>query len=171
MTCHLFGAKPLPQPIVNWTFRNKFQWNSNKNTNIFSQVNAFYNVVYKKSAILSKLQCVDYFVFWCLGIIIPGIIWSLLSLDGISDPFIRIWESRSPSKITLRKNMKPNSLLLVSIIIWITNWDILEISLLQSHNMSGLLPPQGEFLFKYWNEPLGICDHNAATILCMRPVN
>ena len=29
MACRLFGDKPLPGPIVNWTLKNKLQWNSN----------------------------------------------------------------------------------------------------------------------------------------------
>ena len=35
MACRLFGAKPLSKPMlffVNWTLRNKLQWNSNQNT-------------------------------------------------------------------------------------------------------------------------------------------
>ena len=48
MACRLFGAKPLPEPlllIVNRTHGNKFQRNSNRNSVIFSQENAFENVV------------------------------------------------------------------------------------------------------------------------------
>ena len=44
--------------IVNWTLGNKFQWNLNKNSNIFIQENAFENVVWKMAAILSRPQCV-----------------------------------------------------------------------------------------------------------------
>ena len=34
ITCHLLGAKPLPEPmlIVNWTIRNKVHWNYNQNS-------------------------------------------------------------------------------------------------------------------------------------------
>ena len=42
--------------IVNWTPRNKFQWNLNWNSFIFSHENVFENVVWKISAILP--QCV-----------------------------------------------------------------------------------------------------------------
>ena len=48
MACRLFGAKPLPEPlllIVNGTHGNKFQRNSNRNSVIFFQENAFENVV------------------------------------------------------------------------------------------------------------------------------
>ena len=42
---------------INWTFRNKLQWNYNKNTIqiIFIQVNAFKNVVCRLSTIFSGL--------------------------------------------------------------------------------------------------------------------
>ena len=45
--------------IINWTLRNKLQWNLNQNSYIFIQENAFENVVWKMSAILSRPQCVD----------------------------------------------------------------------------------------------------------------
>ena len=44
--------------IVNWTLRNKLQWNLNRNKYIFIQQNAFENVVWKLLAILSRPQCV-----------------------------------------------------------------------------------------------------------------
>ena len=44
--------------IVNWTIRNKFQWNFIRNSFIFIQENAFENVVCKTAAILSRPQCV-----------------------------------------------------------------------------------------------------------------
>ena len=45
--------------IVNWTLRNKLQWNLNRNSYIFNQENAFENVVWKMVAILSRPQCVN----------------------------------------------------------------------------------------------------------------
>ena len=45
--------------IVNWTLRNKLQWNFNRNSYIFIQENAFENVVWKMAAILSRPQCVN----------------------------------------------------------------------------------------------------------------
>ena len=45
--------------IVNWTFRNKLQWNLNWNLCIFIQENPFENVVWKMAAILSWPQCVN----------------------------------------------------------------------------------------------------------------
>ena len=45
--------------IVNWTFRNKLQWNLNRNSNIFIQENAFKSVVCETAAILSRPQCVN----------------------------------------------------------------------------------------------------------------
>ena len=44
--------------IVNWTFRNKLQGNSNRNYNNFIQENVFEYVVCKIAAILSRSQCV-----------------------------------------------------------------------------------------------------------------
>ena len=40
--------------FVDWTLRNKFQWNSNKNTNHCIHWNAFENVVCKITAILPR---------------------------------------------------------------------------------------------------------------------
>ena len=45
--------------IVNWSFRNKFQWHFNRNSYIFLHENAFENVVWKMAAILSPPQCVN----------------------------------------------------------------------------------------------------------------
>ena len=44
--------------IVNWTLRNKLQWNFNRNSYIFIQENASEKVVWKKATILSLPQCV-----------------------------------------------------------------------------------------------------------------
>ena len=44
--------------IVNWTLRNKLQWNFNWNLNILIQENPSENVVWKMLAILSQPQCV-----------------------------------------------------------------------------------------------------------------
>ena len=44
---------------INWTLRNKFQWNFNRNSCIFIQENALENVVWKMAAILSRPQCVN----------------------------------------------------------------------------------------------------------------
>ena len=44
--------------IVNWTLKNKFQWNLNRNSYNFIQENASENVVWKMAAILSRPQCV-----------------------------------------------------------------------------------------------------------------
>ena len=43
--------------IVNWTLRNKPQWNLNWNSYIFIEENVFENVIWKKAAILSQPQC------------------------------------------------------------------------------------------------------------------
>ena len=54
MACHLTGAKPLSEPMLE--LRTKLQWNLNRNSCIFIQENAFKNVVSKMSAILSRPQ-------------------------------------------------------------------------------------------------------------------
>ena len=63
MACRLTGAKPLSEPMleyfVNWTLRNKAQWNINRNSYIFIQENVSENVVGKMAAMLSRPQCVN----------------------------------------------------------------------------------------------------------------
>ena len=57
MACRLIGAKPLSKPcwvIVNWTLRNKLQWNFNQNTKLFIHGNAYENIVCEMAAILSR---------------------------------------------------------------------------------------------------------------------
>ena len=46
--------------IVNWALRNKLQGNFNRNSYIFTQENAFQDVVWKMAAILSQPQCVNW---------------------------------------------------------------------------------------------------------------
>ena len=69
MACRLFGAKPLPETmlnffLVNWTLRNKLQWNSNRNTIFFIRKNAFENVVCEMVAILSTERWVNVSLPW-----------------------------------------------------------------------------------------------------------
>ena len=45
--------------IVNRTLRNKLQWNSYQNTNLFIHENAFQNVVWEMVVILSRGRCVN----------------------------------------------------------------------------------------------------------------
>ena len=54
--CRLFDAKPLSNNcwvIVNWTFRNKLQWNINQNMKVFIHENASEIVACEMVAILS----------------------------------------------------------------------------------------------------------------------
>ena len=61
MACHLAGAKPLSEPMLEyWTLVNKLQWNVDKNLCIFIQENAFENVVWKMAAILPRPQWVNW---------------------------------------------------------------------------------------------------------------
>ena len=59
MACHLFGVKPLSQPMLgycqlNHTYRNKLQWNFNQNKKLFIHENASKCNVCKMAAILSR---------------------------------------------------------------------------------------------------------------------
>ena len=45
--------------IVNWTLRNKLEWNFNQNSNTFIEENTFENVVCEMLSILSQPQCVN----------------------------------------------------------------------------------------------------------------
>ena len=54
MACRLFDTKPLPEAVVAyWIFKNKLQWNSNRNTKLFIFENAFTNFVGENGVHLS----------------------------------------------------------------------------------------------------------------------
>ena len=61
--------------IVNWTPRNKLQWNFNRNSYIFIQENRFENVVWKMAAILARPQCVKFVPIICLSST-PSPVWT-----------------------------------------------------------------------------------------------
>ena len=52
--------------VVNWTFRDKLQWNCNWNSNIFIEENVFENVIWKMASILSWPQFVKYPKWYCI---------------------------------------------------------------------------------------------------------
>ena len=59
MACRLVGAKPLPEPMMEYCYldpRNKLQINVNRNSYIFIKKNPFENVVWKMAAIWSRPQ-------------------------------------------------------------------------------------------------------------------
>ena len=58
--------------IVNWTLRNKLQWNLNRNSNIFIQENAFASIVCETVAILSRPQCVKLYIEYAY---VCGVLW------------------------------------------------------------------------------------------------
>ena len=63
MACHLLMPSHCLNQclfIVNWTLRNKLQWNFNQNSYFFIQGNAFQNIVFETVAILSQSQCVKW---------------------------------------------------------------------------------------------------------------
>ena len=62
IACRQFGAKTLCKPIwviVNWTLRNKLQWNFSINWKIFIRKNASDNIVCEMVAILSRGRWVN----------------------------------------------------------------------------------------------------------------
>ena len=63
MACHLDGAKPSSEPML-----DKFKWNLNRNLYIFIQENAFENVVWEMAVILSQPQGVNYIalLYWAM---------------------------------------------------------------------------------------------------------
>ena len=65
--------------ISKWNLRNKLQWNSNKDSNIFIQENAFEFVVWKMAAIFSWPQCVNPIGFSVSAFIILCTCWFLFS--------------------------------------------------------------------------------------------
>ena len=50
--CRLVGAKSLSEPMLNWTLKNKLQWNFYRNSCLFIQENAFENVVCQNGGLL-----------------------------------------------------------------------------------------------------------------------
>ena len=102
---------------VNWTLRNKVQWNLNRNSYIFIQENPFENGVWKMASILSRPQCVNQLIAawwwhqaswqtlghvmaWCLlgAKPLPG----LLLTHGKLDPYC----SRNKSHWNLNQSTK-----------------------------------------------------------------
>ena len=62
--------------IIKWTLRKIIQLNFNRNSYIFIQENAFVNVVWKMSAILSRPQCVNTGIDWHISIFLTSL-WDL----------------------------------------------------------------------------------------------
>ena len=57
MACRLFVAKPLPDLMLLYRQldpKNQFQWNSNQNTIVFVQENAFEYIVCEMAAIVAS---------------------------------------------------------------------------------------------------------------------
>ena len=57
--------------IINSSLRNKILWNTNRNVNIFIK-NAFENVVCKMADILSRSQCFNPGIMYCVNILGRG---------------------------------------------------------------------------------------------------
>ena len=68
MAWHLDGDKPLSKPmlhIVNWTLRNKFQWNHYQT---FHLKNALENIICVMGSILAQPPCVNVSASRCLSL-------------------------------------------------------------------------------------------------------
>ena len=61
--------------IVNWTFRNKLQWNSNQNTKLFIHENVFENVVCEMASISSVGRWVKWWHYCILSVISVMSVW------------------------------------------------------------------------------------------------
>ena len=70
--------------IINWTLRNKFQWNFNQNSSIFIQENAFENFVCEMASILSRRQCVDKMRPRCRLLFVSGF-WKSITIEYLVD--------------------------------------------------------------------------------------
>ena len=93
MACHLFCAKPLSKPraIVNWTIRNKLQWNFDHNRKLF--IHASENVICEMAVILSWPQCVNTLIMPCIYVIervITGSskVYQVVSAKPLPEPMI-----------------------------------------------------------------------------------
>ena len=54
MACRLVGTKPLSEPMLEWTLRNKLQWNCNQNTKLFIHEDAGFEISLVWSSKMSK---------------------------------------------------------------------------------------------------------------------
>ena len=87
--------------IVNWTLRNKLQWNSNQNTKLFIHENAFENVVCKMAAILSRGEELTHWPPGRYDRIFRSMIFKLIVQDSTLGTHIRIQQNLSNETSTL----------------------------------------------------------------------
>ena len=88
--------------IVNWTLRNKLQWNLNWNSHIFIQGNVFENIIWKMAAILSQPQSVKQVQLW--------LDWQPLIFNVQKQPLIykkkqELLQSHQHANIQIRQNV------------------------------------------------------------------
>ena len=71
MACRLFGANPLPEPMLpycqNWNLPYCQKWNLNQNTKYFIQENALENVVCEMAVILFRGRWVKVVLMYIIG--------------------------------------------------------------------------------------------------------
>ena len=84
--------------LLVWTLRTKLMWNSNRNSYIFIQENAFENIVCEMSAILSRPQYVNVLILsdaytfqWTASSMLQAMDWRLLGS-------ILIYSQKKPHK-------------------------------------------------------------------------
>ena len=112
-----FGGQNFGYQICFCTrlFRNKLQWNLNKNSCIFIQEDALENVIWKIVAISSRPQCVNVFVFLQLqpplrsSRLPPRNVWTRANTsirasftNAVLVKVLTAWTTRPSSRTTLR---------------------------------------------------------------------
>ena len=91
--------------LLIWTLSNKLQWKFNYNWNIFIKKNAFENVVWEMSAILSRPQCVNHILTVpdCVCLIPWAIAWTFefIHMQELLDPVVSCNEQVKPRLVEL----------------------------------------------------------------------
>ena len=134
MVCRFIGSYYLNQwwNIVNWALREKLQWNLNRNLYIFIQANAFENVVWKMTSILSRVNVLSYVnATFCLSLICVS---DWCAYDDVikSKLFPRYWpfvpspvnsSHKGPIKRTLMFLYCVSPLVIQQTVGWLVIWD------------------------------------------------
>ena len=145
--------------IVNWTMRNKVQWNQNQNSNIFIQENTLENVVSEMASILSRPQ-------WVSIIIILVHYHSCQATETQLYILYHRWKLWAPSS-QVRCNKLQNwqgARLIVSVIAIRGTWP--TINIMNCHrNMSVILSTYPD------SEQLTFCGNHALWLLLYWPFN
>ena len=79
MACRLFGAKPLPEPVLTYSEFDKLQWNSNQNTKLLTHENASEEIVCEMAAIFARARWGNIFQA------VHNTLCVLLKVSGVND--------------------------------------------------------------------------------------